>query len=103
MKKGLFHMADKTDQSQNRAIKGLGVRMRYFPPKRTEGLGARMRDISEDEPRQAKVFKGQGTEMRYFPPKRTEGLQRWADPAPPNNPGRNGKAPEDAQPNEEQD
>ena len=31
-------MADKTDPRQTRAIKGLGVRMRYAPPKRFEGL-----------------------------------------------------------------
>ena len=48
--------------------------MRYFPPKRTEGLGSRKRAIPLDEQRRIKVFKGQGTEMRYYPPKRTEGL-----------------------------
>lgn len=78
--------------------------MRYFPPKRTEGLGSRKRDIPPDEPRQIKVIKGQGTEMRYFPPKRTEGLQRWANPAPPNNANNpDSKAQDEAQPNAEQD
>ena len=81
-------MADKIDQRQIRAIKGLGVRMRYFPPKRTEGLGSRKRDIPLNEQRRVKVFKGQGTEMRYYPPKRFEGLQRWANPALANNPDR---------------
>ena len=31
-------MADKTDQRQIKVLKGLGTRMKYFPPKRTEGL-----------------------------------------------------------------
>lgn len=38
MKKGLCHMADKADQRQIKVLKGLGTRMKYFPPKRTEGL-----------------------------------------------------------------
>lgn len=51
--------------------------------------------------RQIKVLKGLGTRMKYFPPKRTEGLQRWANPAPPNNPDR--KAQEAPHPNADQD
>lgn len=31
-------MVDKTDQRQIKVLKGLGTRMKYFPPKRTEGL-----------------------------------------------------------------
>ena len=77
--------SDKIDQSQIRSIKGLGVRMRYFPPKRTEGLGSRKREILSDEPSQIRAIKGLGVRMRYVPPKRFEGLQRWANPAPTNN------------------
>ena len=54
--------------------------------------------------RQIKVLKGLGTRMKYFPPKRTEGLQRWANPAPPNNTNNpDNKAQDEAQPNAEQD
>lgn len=31
-------MADKADQRQIKVLKGLGTRMKYFPPKRFEGL-----------------------------------------------------------------
>ena len=96
-------MADKNEPRRIRVIKNIGTRINYYPPKRTEGLGSRKRDIPSNEPRRIKVFKGQGTEMIYYPPKRTEGLQRQAKPVPTNNPDRNGTAQEDAQPNAEQD
>ena len=99
-------MAGKNEPRRIRVIKNIGTRIKYFPPKRTEGLGAKKRDIPSDEPRRIKVFKGQGTEMRYYPPKLTEGLQRRANPTPPinaNTPARNPKAHQDTPPNADQD
>ena len=94
-------MADKNEPRRVKVFKGQGTEMKCYPPKRTEGLGSRKRDIPSDEPRRIKVFKGEGTDMRYYPPKLTDGLQRWANPAPTNNPDR--KAQDEAQPNAEQD
>lgn len=34
-------LSDKTDQRRIRVIKGLGTRIKYHPPKRTEGLQRR--------------------------------------------------------------
>ena len=53
------------------------------------------------DPRQTRAIKGLGVRMRYAPPKRFVGLQRWANPAPTNNP--DSKAQEDTQSNDEQD
>ena len=69
-------MADKNEPRRIRIIKGLGTRIKYHPPKRTEGLGSRKRDIPLDEPRRVKIIKGLGTRIKYHPPNRFEGLQR---------------------------
>ena len=99
-------MADNNEPRQIRVIKNIGTRIKYFPPKRTEGLGSRKRDIpssDKDEPRRIRVIKNVGTRMKYFPPKAHDGLQRWANSKQPNNPDRNGKAQDEAQPNAEQE
>ena len=47
-----------------------------------------MRDIpasDKSDPRRFRVVKGLGVRMRDLPAKYAEGLQRWANPAPPNN------------------
>ena len=95
-------MTDKNEPRRVRVIKGQGTGMKYYPPKRTEGLGSMKRDIPEDEPRRIKVIKGQGTEMRYYPPKLTDGLRSRANPAPNNTNNPDRKAPEDTHPNADQ-
>ena len=94
-------MADNNEPRRIKVFKGQGTEMRYYPPKRTEGLGSRKRDIPSDEPRQIRAIKGLGVRMRYVPPKRFEGLQRWANPARTDNP--DNKAQDEAQPSAEQD
>ena len=98
-------MADKNEPRRVRVIKNIGTRIKYFPPKRTEGLGAKKRDIPSDETRQIRVIKGLGTRIKYHPPKLTEGLQRRTNPTPPNNaniPDRYPKAQQDTPPNTDQ-
>lgn len=96
-------MADKNEPRWIRVIKGLGTRIKYHPPKRTEGLGSKKMDILADEPRRTKIIKGLGTRIKYHPPKRFEGLQRRTNPAPPNTPDRNPNAQQDTPPNTNQD
>ena len=84
-------MADRIDPRQFKVVKGLGARMRDLP------------SSDKADPRRFKVVKGLGSRMRDLPAKRVEGMQRRANPAPTNNPDRNGKAQDEAQPNAEQD